>query len=90
VWNLVTPREHRLRVYENKVLRRVFGPKRGEVVRGWRRLHNEGIKNVHLTIFHLQKLRQEELLKTLKVINHELSRYRNWHDSVIIREEEFH
>jgi hypothetical protein len=33
--------EHRLRVFENKVLRRIFGPKRDEVTGGWRKLHNE-------------------------------------------------
>jgi hypothetical protein len=33
--------EHRLRVFENRVLRGIFGPKRGEVIGGWRKLHNE-------------------------------------------------
>jgi len=33
--------EHRLRVYENTVLRKIFGPKREEVTGEWRRLHNE-------------------------------------------------
>jgi hypothetical protein len=33
--------ECRLRVFENKVLRRIFGPKKDEVTREWRRLHNE-------------------------------------------------
>jgi hypothetical protein len=32
--------EHRLRVFENRVLRRIFGPKRDEVTGGWRKLHN--------------------------------------------------
>jgi hypothetical protein len=35
--------ERRLRVFENKVLRRIFGPRRDEVTGGWRRLHNEEI-----------------------------------------------
>jgi hypothetical protein len=40
-WSL-TPREkHRLRVFENRVLRRIFGPKRDEVTGEWRKLHNE-------------------------------------------------
>jgi hypothetical protein len=34
-------KECRLRVFENKVLRRIFGPKRDEVTGEWRRLHNE-------------------------------------------------
>jgi len=33
--------EHRLRVFENRVLGRMFGPKREEVTGGWRRLHKE-------------------------------------------------
>jgi hypothetical protein len=33
--------EHRLMVFENRVLRRIFGPKRNEVTGGWRKLHNE-------------------------------------------------
>jgi hypothetical protein len=33
--------ECRLRVFENKVLRRIFGPKRDEVTGEWRRLHNK-------------------------------------------------
>jgi hypothetical protein len=33
--------ERRLRVYENRVLRRIFGPKRDEVTGEWRKLHNE-------------------------------------------------
>ena len=32
---------HRLRVFENRVLRRIFGPKRDEVTGEWRKLHNE-------------------------------------------------
>jgi hypothetical protein len=32
---------HKLRVVENRVLRRIFGPKRDEVAGGWRKLHNE-------------------------------------------------
>jgi hypothetical protein len=33
--------EHRLRVFENRVLRRIFGPKRNKVTGDWRKLHNE-------------------------------------------------
>jgi hypothetical protein len=33
--------EHRLRLFENRLLRRIFGPKRDEVMGGWRKLHNE-------------------------------------------------
>jgi hypothetical protein len=40
-WSLTLREEHRLKVFENRVLRRIFGPKRGEVTGGWRKLHNE-------------------------------------------------
>jgi hypothetical protein len=39
--------EDRLRVFENKVLRRVFGARRDEVMGGWRKVHNEEIYNLH-------------------------------------------
>jgi hypothetical protein len=39
--------EHRLRVFENRVLRRIFGPKRDEVTRDCRKLHNEELHNLY-------------------------------------------
>jgi hypothetical protein len=39
-WSLTLREEHRLRVFENRVLRRIFGPKREEVIREWRTMHN--------------------------------------------------
>ena len=38
--------EHRLRVFENMVLKRIFGPKRDEVTREWRKLHNEELSDL--------------------------------------------
>jgi hypothetical protein len=40
-WSLTLREEHRLRVFENRVLRRIFEPKRDEVTGEWRKLHNE-------------------------------------------------
>jgi hypothetical protein len=37
--------ERRLRVFENKVLRRIFGPRRDEVTEEWRKLHNEELND---------------------------------------------
>jgi hypothetical protein len=37
----------RLRVFENRVLRRIFEPKRDEVIGGWRKLHNEEVYNLY-------------------------------------------
>jgi hypothetical protein len=39
-WSFKLREEHRLRVFENRVLRRVFGPKRDEVTGEWIKLHN--------------------------------------------------
>jgi hypothetical protein len=39
--------EHRMRVFENRVLRRIFGLKRDEVTGGWRQLHNEELHDLY-------------------------------------------
>jgi hypothetical protein len=40
-WSLTLREEHRLRVLENEMLRKLFGPNKDEVTGNWRRLHNE-------------------------------------------------
>jgi len=40
-WSLTLREERRLRVFENRVLRRIFGPKRDDVIGEWRKLHND-------------------------------------------------
>jgi hypothetical protein len=45
-WSPTLREEHRPRVFENRVLRRIFGPKRDEVTVGWRKVHNEGLHNL--------------------------------------------
>jgi hypothetical protein len=42
--------EHRLRVFENRVMRRIFRPKRDEVTEGWRKLHNEELHNLYSSL----------------------------------------
>ena len=46
-WSLTLREERRLRVFENRVLRRIFGPKRDEVTGQWRKLHNEELNNLY-------------------------------------------
>jgi reverse gyrase len=46
-WSLTLREEHRLRVFENRVLRRIFGPKRNDVTGDWRKLHNEELHNLY-------------------------------------------
>jgi len=44
-WSLTLREERRLRVFENRVLRRIFGPKRDDITGEWRKLHNEELNN---------------------------------------------
>jgi hypothetical protein len=46
-WSLTLRKEGRLRVFENWVLRRIFGSKMEEVAGGWRRLHNEDLHDMY-------------------------------------------
>jgi hypothetical protein len=46
-WSLTLRKESRLRVFENRVLGRTFGPKRDEVTREWRTLHNEELNDLY-------------------------------------------
>ena len=46
-WSLALREERKLRVFENRELRRTFGPKRDEVTREWRKLHNEELNNLY-------------------------------------------
>ena len=46
-WSLTLREEHRLRVFENRVLRRIFGPKRDGVTGEWRKLHNEELNDLY-------------------------------------------
>jgi hypothetical protein len=46
-WSLTVREKHKLRVFENRVLRRIFGQKRDRVTGGWRKLHNEELHNMY-------------------------------------------
>jgi hypothetical protein len=46
-WFLTLREEHRLRVFENRVLRRIFGPKRDEVTGEWRKWHNKELNDLY-------------------------------------------
>jgi hypothetical protein len=54
--------KHRLRVFDNFVLRKIFGPKRDEVTGGWRKQHNEEIRKLYssqiiITILKSRRMR---------------------------------
>jgi hypothetical protein len=46
-WSLTLREEHRLRLFENRVLRRIFGPTRDEVTGEWRKLHSGELHNLY-------------------------------------------
>jgi hypothetical protein len=46
-WSLTLREEHILRIFENRVLRRIFGPKRDEMTGGWRKLHDEDLHGLY-------------------------------------------
>jgi len=46
-WSLTLREERRLRVFEKSVLRRIFGPRRDEVTRVWRKVHNEELNGLY-------------------------------------------
>ena len=62
-WSLTLREERRLIVFENRVLRRIFGPKRDEVREVWRKLHNEKLNDMYSSpnIFREIKIEKEEL-----------------------------
>ena len=59
-WSLTVREERRLRVFENRVLRGIFGAERDEVTGEWRKLHNEELNNLYCSpnIFWMNKLRR--------------------------------
>jgi hypothetical protein len=62
-WSLTLREDHRLRVFENRVLRRIFGPKRDEVTGGWRKLHDKELHNLYSSpsIIRMMKSRRMRL-----------------------------
>jgi hypothetical protein len=46
-WSLTLREERKLRVFENRVLRKIFGLKRGEVTEEWRKLYNVGLHDLY-------------------------------------------
>ena len=60
-WSLTSREERRLRVSENRVLRRLLGPKRDEVPREWGKLHNEELNDLYSTPSIVQVLKSRRM-----------------------------
>jgi len=59
-WSLMLREGIRLRLFEKRVLRRIFGPKRDEVTGEWRRLHNEELCGLYFSPDIIRISQQEE------------------------------
>jgi hypothetical protein len=60
-WSLTLREQHGLRVFENRVLRRIFGPKMDEVTGEWRKLHSEEIHSLYSSLDIIRKVKSNEV-----------------------------
>ncbi|KAJ4443292.1 hypothetical protein ANN_04960 [Periplaneta americana] len=60
-WTLTLTEEHRLRVFENKVLRKIFGAKRDEVTEEWRKLHNTELHALYSSLDIIRNIKTRRL-----------------------------
>jgi hypothetical protein len=60
-WSFTLREEHRLRVFENRVLRRVFGPKREEVTGEWRKLTNGELRNFYSSSNIIRQIKSRKM-----------------------------
>jgi hypothetical protein len=77
-WFLTVSGEQRLGVFENRVLMRIFDPKRGEVTGKWRRLHNEELHDLYCSpsIIRIIKARRMRLAGQVTRIGEKRNAYR--------------
>jgi hypothetical protein len=77
-WSLTLRKEHRLRVFENRVLRRIFGPKRDEVTGEWRKLHKEKLHDLYSSpsIIRLIKTRRMRWAGHVAQMGEKMNAYR--------------
>jgi hypothetical protein len=60
-WSLTLSEEQRLRVFGNRVLRRIFRPEREEVAGDWRRLHNEELHNLYTSPNNIRVIKSRRI-----------------------------
>jgi hypothetical protein len=60
-WSLTLREGHRLREFENRVLSRIFGPKRDEVTGEWRKLHNGELRNLYSSPAFIRQIKSRRM-----------------------------
>jgi hypothetical protein len=60
-WSLILREEHRLGVFENRVLRRIFGLKRDAMIKSWRKLHNEEPHNLFCSLSIIRMIKSRRM-----------------------------
>ena len=60
-WSLTLREEHRLRVFENKALRKIFGNKRDEIAGEWRKLHNADLDALYSSPHIIRNVKSRQL-----------------------------
>jgi hypothetical protein len=60
-WSVILREEHRVRVFENRVLRRIFGPKRDEVTAEWRKLHSGELHNLYSSSDIIRQIKSKRM-----------------------------
>jgi hypothetical protein len=77
-WSLTLREGNRLRMFENRVLRKIFGPKRDEVTGCWRKLHNEKLNNLYFSpnIIRMIKSRRMRWAGHVACMREKLNAYR--------------
>jgi hypothetical protein len=60
-WSFTLREDHRPRVFQNRVLRRIFGPKSDEVTGEWRKLHNEELHNLYSSPDIIRQVKAKEV-----------------------------
>jgi hypothetical protein len=66
-WSLALRKEHRLTVFENRILR-IFRPKRDDVTGEWRKLHNEELHNLYLSPNIIRQIKSRRMRRAGHVV----------------------